>query len=159
MFRKSMKRIIATVLACTMVLGCVPSTVFAADPVAADTVSEPVAQAELAVAFDQEYAAAGQELSVTVTGASDVTYAWYVGGQKIANTTNSWTPTEADLENWIEVRATSGGNTVSTKMYYSKLPVVYIDTEGGQAITSKENYINANLKIQGNEEFISVRPS
>lgn len=153
MFKKGMKRFLAAVLSCAMVLGNVPASAFMVSA-AAETVSEPVAQADLAVSFDQGYAAVGEELSVTVTGGTDVTYAWYIGGAQISNTTSSYTPTEADLENWITVEITSGGSTVSAQMYFSKLPVVYIDTNG-QAITSKTEYIDATIKVQGNSEFNS----
>ncbi len=44
-------------------------------------------------------------------------------------------------------------NTYQGDAYESKLPVLYIDTEGGQEITSKEDYINGSLKIQGNEQY------
>lgn len=40
-----------------------------------------------------------------------------------------------------------------TETYESNLPVVYIDTEGGADIVSKEEYINATMRIQGNDEF------
>lgn len=33
------------------------------------------------------------------------------------------------------------------------LPVVYVDTQGGQAITSKETYVKASLKIKGTERL------
>ena len=33
------------------------------------------------------------------------------------------------------------------------LPVVYVDTEGGQGIYSKEDYVKASLKIQGTEQY------
>jgi len=41
----------------------------------------------------------------------------------------------------------------ATETYESNLPVIYIDTEGGAAIVSKEDYIDATMRIQGNEEF------
>ena len=59
MVRKTMKKVLAAVLASAMVFGCVPASAF---PVAAaENVSEPVAQADLQVAFEQEYAAVSQE--------------------------------------------------------------------------------------------------
>ena len=36
---------------------------------------------------------------------------------------------------------------------YTGLPVVYVDTEGGQGIYSKEDYVKASLKIQGTEQY------
>ena len=42
------------------------------------------------------------------------------------------------------------------KIYCSKLPVVYIDTEDGYGITSKEVYKSATMRIQGNDNFNST---
>ena len=36
---------------------------------------------------------------------------------------------------------------------YTGLPVVYVDTEGGQGIYSKEDYVKASLKIRGTEQY------
>ena len=38
-------------------------------------------------------------------------------------------------------------------MYFSELPVVYINTNDGQDITSKEEYVKGTCSIQGNSEF------
>ncbi len=109
---------------------------------------------DMAVSFDQEYAKAGTALTVTVTGAENVTYVWTVGGKQVS-TEASYTPTEADLEKFIQVTVVANGQSASAKMYFSKLPVVYIDTHDGQEITDKENYKDADLRIQGNEEYNS----
>ena len=109
-------------------------------------------QEELTVAFENGYAEVGTALSVAVTGAEDVTYSWTVDG-KVVSTAAAYTPTEGDLESWIQVTVSKAGKSASAKMYCSKLPVVYIDTEGGQSITSKEKYIDADMRVQGNAEF------
>ena len=36
---------------------------------------------------------------------------------------------------------------------YTGLPVVYVDTQGGQGIYSKEEYVKASLKIRGTEQY------
>ena len=36
---------------------------------------------------------------------------------------------------------------------YTGLPVVYVDTEGGQGIYSKDEYVKASLKIRGSEQY------
>lgn len=46
---------------------------------------------------------------------------------------------------WLE-----GRPFLKIETYESKLPVLYVNTENGQAIASKEDYINGSLKIQGN---------
>lgn len=104
------------------------------------------------VKFTSTYAEVGKELSVEVEGAKKVTYEWTIGGEVIENDTNSYTPTEEDLEKWIEVRAKAFGKTSTTNMYFSKLPVVYIDTNGA-AIESKEDYVDAMMMIQGNATY------
>lgn len=109
---------------------------------------------DFVVKFTSTYAEVGKELSVEVDGAKKVTYEWTIGGEIIENDTNSYTPTEDDLEKWIEVRAKSMGKTSTTNMYFSKLPVVYIDTNGA-AIESKEDYVDAMMMIQGNATYDS----
>ena len=105
------------------------------------------------VAFDGAYAKAGEPMTVTVSGASgSVSYSWTVDG-KAVSTEASYTPTEDDLMKWIAVTVTAGKETATAEMFFSKLPVVYINTENGAPIVSKEDYINAELTIQGNEAY------
>ena len=145
MNRKIWKRLGTDILAFVMLLGMLPGTL---------TVS-----AEEGVAFSASfagpYAKVGRPLTVEVTGASGtVTYSWTVDGS-IVSTDASYTPTEDDLMKWIAVTVKSGSDTAELEMFFSELPVVYINTEDGQAITSKEYYINADLIIQGNEMYNS----
>ena len=60
-----------------------------------------------------------------------------------------------DYEHWLRATVCNeAGNVVYTKdTWVSKLPVLYIDTEGGKPVTSKTTYLTANLRIQGNAEF------
>lgn len=139
MFKKSVNKILAVLVAAAMVLGYVPAEVFAAQT--------------LSVKFTNDYAQVGEELSVEVEGGTEVSYEWMIGGETIDNQTDTYTPTQNDLEKWIEVVVTDGEEEASTKLYCSKLPVVYIDTENGAEVTSKVDYINATMKIQGNAEF------
>ena len=151
MLRKKFKKILALALAGMMLFGSVPVSAASVRedvvPLAEDTVIE-----EFAVSFDSGFAEVGKALSAVVTGADNVTYNWYVDGKYVGNT-SSYTPSESDLETWIEVVVDNGTEQVSTKLYCSKLPVVYIDTEGGQPIVSKEDYIDATIKIQGNAQY------
>ena len=107
----------------------------------------------LTVSFVNQYAEVDTELTVETNAVDPVMYLWYVGGKQIDNATASYTPTTADLEKWIEVEITSGDETASAKMYFSKLPVVYIETENRQEITSKETYIDATITVQGNSQY------
>ena len=140
-----MKRLGALLLAGVMLLGVLAGAV------------TPVSAAEgLSVSFADAYAKVGQPMNLQVENAasSNISYSWTVDGV-YAGSGATYTPTESDLMKWIAVTVTCGGDTASAQMFFSELPVVYIDTEGGQAITSKEEYIDATLTVQGNEVYNS----
>ena len=143
MLKKSVKRFLAMLIAGIIIFTNMPAEVFATET--------------LAVHFSNDYAQVGVSLKAIVEGGENASYEWYINGSKINNQTDSYTPTQNDLEKWIEVVVTDGEEKVSTKLYCSKLPVVYIDTENGAQIVSKEDYINATMRIQGNEEFNSEK--
>ena len=87
----------------------------------------------------------------------NVQYYWYIDDEIISGSEDStYIPGEQDYEHWIKVKVLSDGELIgSSEVYFSKLPVIYIDTEDGDAITSKTNYKDANMYIQGNEEYAS----
>ena len=139
------KRLGAMLLACVMVFGILAGAM------------TPAAAAEgLSVAFADAYAKAGQPINLQVENASSdaITYSWTVDGVRVGSGA-TYTPTEDDLMKWISVTVSCGGETAAAEMFFSTLPVVYINTEGGQAITSKETYIDATLTVQGNEVYNS----
>lgn len=110
--------------------------------------------------FAQEYAKIGSPLTVLVPSGNpnDYTYKWKVGTSIVwGNTSNTYTPTKSDVEKWISVAIKDSTGTVvdTLEMYCSLLPVIYIDTEGGEAITTKEYYINADMRIQGSDLYNS----
>ena len=154
MNQKLMKRVGAALLSGVMVFGAM-SGPLAALPVASAV--ETVAETEdFSVAFAGSYAKVGQPITLEVENAAadSVTYSWKVGGEEVG-TDASYTPTEDDLMKWIAVTVRSGGESARAEMFFSTLPVVYINTEGGQAITSKEKYIDAEMIVQGNETYNS----
>ena len=60
------------------------------------------------------------------------------------------------MEKFISVTITPDDNTIQPwklSMYFSKLPVVYVDTEGQVPVTSNESAIDAHIRLQGNTEF------
>ena len=138
-------------LVCVMLLGIVLSCIPALRAAEAD------ASKGLQIAFVNDYAVVGKELRAEVSGAgsSDIVYKWSVGDKSVGNGTASYTPTKDDLMKWITVTATCDGETAAAQMFFSELPVIYINTENGAPITSKENYIDAELIIQGNETYNS----
>ena len=51
---------------------------------------------------------------------------------------------------WFEVRSEGAGYGVLIK---TGLPTVYVDTEGGKPVNSKDVYVKASVKIRGNEKY------
>ncbi len=115
----------------------------------------------VSLTINQEYAVVGEPLTATLTGGPEnvnCTYEWQVDGTVKSNE-NTYTPTSNDLEKMLTVTATISDDyaaTYSASMYLSKLPVLYVNTEGNQDIVSKENYINGDFKIQGNAKYNST---
>ena len=154
MNQKLIKRVGAALLTGVMMLGTAAGPMGSLPAVYA---VEAAAETEgFSVAFAQDYAKVGQPLTLEVENASSdsITYSWKVDGKEVA-TGASYTPTENDLMKWIAVTVKSGGESARAEMFFSTLPVVYINTEGGQAITSKEKYIDAEMVVQGNETYNS----
>ena len=141
---------IAGILLLGIFLGCLPALLYA-------TAAESDASEGLSVAFANSYAAVGQELQAEVSGAASdsITYQWTVDGKAVGSGTAGYTPTEGDLMKWITVTVTCDGDTAAAQMFFSTLPVLYINTENGAPITSKETYIDAELIVQGNETYNS----
>lgn len=77
-------------------------------------------------------------------------YVWRVGGEVMACTGSSYTPTEADLEKEITVTVTAKGvEEQSLSVYCSRLPVLYIETEDGTDDVSKKEYKGISYVLQG----------
>ena len=152
MKHKLIKKLGAALLTGVMLLGTLSGPLA---PLTAAAVELAAEAGEFSVAFAGNYAKVGQPMTLEVANASgDITYRWTVDGKQVG-TDPTYTPTEDDLMKWIAVTVTSGGTSAAAEMFFSELPVVYINTEGGQAITSKEKYIDAELIVQGNETYNS----
>ena len=118
-------------------------------------------EGEFAVMLDVSRPIAGKVMKATVTGerTGAVTFAWFVRepsgayGDAVCEG-REYTPTAVDYEHWIRVTATDeGGSAASAEFYFSKLPIVYINTDDGKAVTSKEEYKAATIRIQGNDLY------
>ena len=97
----------------------------------------------------------GIPLKTELSGVDEaqVTYCWYVANEDMGVSTPTYTPTAADYEAWIEVAVLdqqSGQELGRDRIYFSPLPVVYIQTEDNEAITVKSEYKEATMFIQGN---------
>lgn len=107
--------------------------------------------------FNMPYAELDKELVASVSNTEDMqlTYEWKVDGEVVSRT-NKYTPREKDLEKFISVTITPNDNAIQPwklSTYFSKLPVVYVDTEGQVPVTSNESAIDAHIRLQGNTEF------
>lgn len=118
-------------------------------------------KSNLELEFDKEYAKPGQKMKASVKNApadTEFTYVWQ-NGKNTLSESDSYTPVSSDLNTFLTVRAslkTTGATVAEKKIYCSKLPVIYIDTEDGYGITSKEVYKSATMRIQGNDNFNST---
>lgn len=130
----------------------------AEDEIAETTVEEDKEEAsaeEGSVSFAQEYAKVGSNLTANYSGnQTEISYIWYIDGQKIDCTENTYIPTQNDIEKIIKVEAYKNEIKLGeASMLCSKLPVIYIDTENAQPIVSRDDYISAHMKIQGNDTY------
>lgn len=118
-------------------------------------------KSNLELEFDKEYAKPGQKMKASVKNApadTEFTYVWQ-NSRTTLSESDSYTPSASDLNTFLTVRAslkTTGATVAEKKIYCSKLPVIYIDTEDGYGITSKEVYKSATMRIQGNDNFNST---
>lgn len=81
----------------------------------------------------------------------EVIYKW----NKNNSNKDYYIPTAADYESWIEVTIYNKNNKKlsSDKIYFSKLPVIYINTNIHENKINREEYIKGNMYIQGNYKY------
>ena len=108
--------------------------------------------------FDQEYAQENIPLTVSCYGykrSTTFAYTWKIDGIIIDNLTDSYTPTHNDLGKFISVSIvpSDGSETQELCMYFSSLPVFYVDVLDGGPIWSKDEYFEANIRMQGNHVY------
>ena len=125
---------------------CVPLFSFAEQPTQAS--------------FKNEYIELNQPLEVNYTAPAGtaVTYRWYVADKSVAttktpslNVSSSYKGKMIRCEVWKKKVRLS-----SCEIFYSELPVVYLNTQSGNPIDSKEEYVNANVRIAGNSKYNST---
>ena len=89
-----------------------------------------------------------------------VSYKWFRGdwrgeyeAEAVADGA-SYTPVAGDLEHFLKaVVYVDGSEVLSSALWLSKLPVVYIDTSDGADIIVKSDEKTSNVRVQGNAEF------
>lgn len=93
----------------------------------------------------------GQALNVA-GGQVEQIVKWFVDGKEAAAGEQGYVPVAADYEKWIRAEAydKNGDLVGKDQIYFSKLPVLYMNTENGEEVTTKTEYKNSTLRIQGN---------
>ena len=131
---------IAVAAAAVMGLGNMPADIYAA---------------ENTVCYEETYADPGKTLTVKYDGSEkNLTYKWYIDGTLAAAKGKNLAVTEDHLEKTIKAEVWSGETKLGeTSMFCSKLPVVYLNTEGGAEVVSKDDYIDAQMHMQGNDQY------
>ena len=103
------------------------------------------------LSFNTSYAKVGSPLIVSIHNAdydpNSIRYVWTVDGRVINNDSNTFIPATNDLEKFISVKVTyNETESISTSIYCSKLPVIYISTDGSSISTTGED---AHINMQG----------
>ena len=149
MSKKIIKSITALLLSFTIAVSalfCVPLFSFASQ----------TAQAS----FKNEYVQANQPLEVVYTAPAGtaLSYRWYVADQQVASTKAPSFEVESSCKGKM-IRCEVWNTKVclsSCEIFYSELPVVYLNTQSGQPIASKEEYVEAGVRIAGNSKYNST---
>ena len=98
--------------------------------------------------IDKTYLKTGDTLSVN--NPDGYTLKYFVDDQEIQ--TDALVLTEDYYEKWITVRAYKGQELkAEDKAYFSNLPVLYINTDDGAGIYSREVYKSGTMNVQSNE--------
>ncbi|MCQ2485875.1 MAG: CotH kinase family protein [Clostridia bacterium] len=148
-----MKKIISILLAASIIFGCFAFEAFAADD-KGFTVYNPDTDN---IAFDVKYPEIGKKITVSVKDREGEAflYKWFIDNNQVNDFTDSYTPVDGDNEKMLTVKVydTDCELVGEKSVFISSLPVVYIETESRKPVVSKTDYLNANMKIQGNSEF------
>ena len=134
------------------------------------TITQSTGAGRATVTLDPK-AAPSTELGVKVKAldgkgiAGDITYRWYVwesGRDRtendIVSKSKKFTPVSGQYEKWMQIVVFDdfGYLGESDKLWCSKLPVMYIDVDGGATITGDRNNkpeFGADMRLQGNANF------
>lgn len=143
------KRILSLVTALLMTLSLcsfLPQGLFAYTQVYAAG-QETDEQNDRLISIDKKYLTTGQELAVS--NPNGFTLKYFINGEELDCST--LVLSEQYYEKWITVKAYNGDELVGEdSVYFSKLPVMYINTDDGKDIISKTEYKSAYMDIQNN---------
>lgn len=91
--------------------------------------------------------------AITTNASEETMVKWYVGDRLVSDS-KQYIPDETALEQWIIAKAYTGNEQIGEdKIYFSKLPVIYINTDNSAPITTKETYLSADMYVQGNQQY------
>lgn len=110
------------------------------------------------VYFEADVVAPGNLITVKcdVESNKKVTYKWYIDEKEAGISGATYTIQGSDQQKFIRAEAWSGNTKLGeAELFCSNLPVLYINTENGAAIESKDYYIDSEIHIQGNETYNS----
>ena len=118
------------------------------------------AESDLQVVFDCDYADVGMPVTARVENAEPnvkLNYCWRINDVDVPNSNyDTYILRESDYEKNIEVIIIAQpGGLIRGSMYFSALPVVYINTDDGKEILNKVDYKKAVIKMQGNPTYNS----
>ena len=158
--RKKYRALSAMLASILMLSSTGMGTVISASAITDSEVVDSEVVGELSVSFNNQYASAGEKMSVTVSGAEDYSLVWYINDEEVS-TENTYTVSENDLEKFLKVDVISDGEVVANQsIYCSNLPVLYIDCEDFQKMNwsaTHTDYYNATMKVQGNSEYTKAK--
>lgn len=112
------------------------------------------------VYFEQPYADAGSSLTVKYDGTEDeLTYKWYIDCEEVQNNSSESFDITADhYEKTVCAEVWNGTSKLGeASMFCSKLPVLYIDIEDGAEVVDKDKYLDAQMHLQGNDQYESSK--
>ena len=138
------KQIMKSFLCMMLLFGCVLTNIIIVEPIIGET--------SFSISFHEPYVLPNETLTLQVEGANveECSITWYRDGQEISAMKNQLTyqVKDSDMQKLIKVEVIYQDQSQSVQMLISKLPVVYIDIEDGKEVTSKDTYLDAQIKIQ-----------
>ena len=106
--------------------------------------------------FSHRYVTIGEALEYTIDNVDPeaLRFKWYIN-EELVSEEPTFTPTESCLEKTLSVRVFDvvGSEICSDKIFCSRLPVLYIETEDNKPITSKDYLIPGNMVLQGSSSY------
>ncbi|MCI8599253.1 MAG: hypothetical protein HFJ10_12585 [Lachnospiraceae bacterium] len=115
---------------------------------------------EQQISIDKNTVIANEPIELTTTHIrhSDISSCtWYVGKKEVSRGTDLvfYKPSEEDAENFIRVLITlKDGTSYEDSVYFSTLPVMYIESEISYENVRKEEYTSAFMRLTGDKNYL-----